>query len=124
MKKVLIVEDSMTMRRIVKNVVKQMGFLEENIYDAEDGVKGWELLKANNDFDLVLTDWNMPNMNGLELTKKIRSEYVNRGVTIFMITTEGGKTEVITALKAGVNNYMVKPFNAATFKEKIDALKK
>ena len=87
----------------------------------EDGLKAWKLLTEGH-YDIILTDWNMPNMNGLELVKKVRSEGTHQKTPIIMITTEGGKGEVITALKAGVNNYIVKPFNAEVLKEKLDGV--
>lgn len=121
--KILIVDDSSTMRRIIGNVVMQLGFTKENFDEAEDGVKAWKLLNEDN-FDIILTDWNMPNMNGLELVKKVRAEGSHQKTPIIMITTEGGKGEVITALKAGVNNYIVKPFNAGVLKEKLDGVLK
>ena len=118
--KILIVDDSSTMRRIIGNVVQQLGIAKGDFDEAEDGVVAWGLLQQNK-YDVILTDWNMPNMNGLELVKKIRGEgSAHRGTPTVMITTEGGKGEVITALKAGVNNYIVKPFNAQTLKEKLD----
>ena len=120
--RILIVDDSSTMRRIIGNVVQQLGFAKEDFDEAEDGVVAWKLFKENNNYDVVLTDWNMPNMNGLELVKTIRS--TDKKVPIVMITTEGGKGEVITALKAGVNNYIVKPFSAEILKEKLDGLVK
>ncbi len=120
--KVLIVDDSSTMRRIIGNVVGQLGIPKEDFDEAEDGVVAWKLL-AQNTYDIVLTDWNMPNMNGLQLVQKIRGEgSTHRTVPIIMITTEGGKSEVITALKAGVNNYIVKPFSADILKEKLDSV--
>ena len=121
--KILIVDDSSTMRRIIGNVVMQLGFSKENYDEAEDGLKAWNLLKENN-YDVILTDWNMPNMNGLELVKKVRMEGTHIKTPIIMITTEGGKSEVIEALKAGVNNYIVKPFPAETLKEKLDSVLK
>jgi len=121
--KILIVDDSSTMRRIIGNVVMQLGFAKDDFDEAEDGVKAWKLL-CESHYDIILTDWNMPNMNGLELVKKIRSEGDHVKTPIIMITTEGGKSEVITALKAGVNNYIVKPFNAAILKEKLDGVLK
>ncbi len=121
--KILIVDDSSTMRRIIGNVVMQLGFSKEDFDEAEDGVKAWKEL-SNNSYDIVLTDWNMPNMNGLELVKKIRSEGTHQSIPVIMITTEGGKSEVITALKAGVNNYIVKPFSAEVLKEKLDSVLK
>jgi two-component system chemotaxis response regulator CheY len=120
--RILIVDDSSTMRRIIGNVVQQLGVAKDDFDEAEDGVVAWKLFKEKNDYDVVLTDWNMPNMNGLELVKAIRG--VNTEIPIVMITTEGGKGEVITALKAGVNNYIVKPFSAEILKEKLDGLVK
>lgn len=121
--KILIVDDSSTMRRIIGNVVMQLGFAKDNFDEAEDGVKAWKLLSEAH-YDVILTDWNMPNMNGLELVKKIRSEGTHQKTPIIMITTEGGKNEVITALKSGVNNYIVKPFSAEVLKEKLDGVLK
>ena len=121
--KILIVDDSSTMRRIIGNVVQQLGFKKEDFDEAEDGVKAWKLL-GESKYDVILTDWNMPNMNGLELVKKTRGEGEHMKTPIIMITTEGGKGEVITALKAGVNNYIVKPFNAEILKEKLDGVLK
>ncbi len=121
--KILIVDDSSTMRRIIGNVVMQLGFTKDSFDEAEDGVKAWKLLSESR-YDVILTDWNMPNMNGLELVKKVRSEGIHQKTPIIMITTEGGKGEVITALKAGVNNYIVKPFNAEVLKEKLDGVLK
>ncbi len=120
--KVLIVDDSSTMRRIIGNVVQQLGIPKDDFDEAEDGVVAWKLL-TQNAYDVILTDWNMPNMNGLQLVQKIRGEgSTHRGVPVIMITTEGGKGEVITALKAGVNNYIVKPFSADILKEKLDGV--
>ncbi len=120
--RILIVDDSSTMRRIIGNVVQQLGVAKEDFDEAEDGVVALKLYKEKNDYDVVLTDWNMPNMNGLELVKAIRA--LDKKIPIVMITTEGGKGEVITALKAGVNNYIVKPFSADILKEKLDGLVK
>ncbi len=119
--KILIVDDSSTMRRIIGNVVMQLGHAKEDFDEAEDGVAAWKLLETKQ-YDIVLTDWNMPNMNGLDLVKKIRGGGAHQKTPIIMITTEGGKGEVITALKAGVNNYIVKPFSADVLKEKLDGV--
>ncbi|MGI6724413.1 MAG: response regulator [Arcobacteraceae bacterium] len=121
--KILIVDDSSTMRRIIGNVVMQLGFSKNDFDEAEDGIKAWKLLEEGR-YDLVLTDWNMPNMNGLELVQKIRGGGNHTKIPIIMITTEGGKAEVVTALKAGVNNYIVKPFSAEVLKEKLDGVMK
>ncbi|NPA11789.1 MAG: response regulator [Epsilonproteobacteria bacterium] len=141
MGKILVVEDSSTMRRIIKNTLVKIGFNKDDILEAEDGVKGWELYrKYKDEIKAVLTDWNMPNMNGLELVKKIRAfeqqqgilgkgpQFMKdiksgKGVKIVMITTEGGKDSVIEALKAGVNNYVVKPFTPQSLKEKLSQMK-
>ena len=120
--RILIVDDSSTMRRIIGNVVQQLGVSKDDFDEAEDGVVAWKLFQEKNNYDVVLTDWNMPNMNGLELVKTIRAK--DKKIPIVMITTEGGKGEVITALKAGVNNYIVKPFSADILKEKLDGLVK
>ncbi len=120
--RVLIVDDSSTMRRIIGNVVQQLGIKKEEFEEAEDGVVAWKLL-GESTFDVILTDWNMPNMNGLQLVQKVRAEGgAHKRTPIIMITTEGGKGEVITALKAGVNNYIVKPFSADILKEKLDGV--
>jgi two-component system chemotaxis response regulator CheY len=112
---VLVVDDSKTMQRIIKNSLHRIGL--EKIYVANDGEEAFEIFN-NKNFDLLITDWNMPNMNGLELVKKVREN--NQNIPIIMVTTEGGKKEVITALKAGVNNYIVKPFTPQTLKEKLN----
>lgn len=119
--KILVVDDSSTMRRIIGNVIMQLGFNKEDYDEAEDGVKAWKMLNEGQ-YDIILTDWNMPNMNGLELVKKIRAEGSHIKTPIIMITTEGGRGEVIAALRAGVNNYIVKPFPAETLKEKLDTV--
>ncbi len=121
--RILIVDDSSTMRRIIGNVVMQLGFSKDSFDEAEDGIKAWKLL-SENQYGVILTDWNMPNMNGLELIQKIRAGGAHQKTPIIMITTEGGKSEVITALKAGVNNYIVKPFSADVLKEKLDSVLK
>ena len=113
--KVLVVDDSSTMLRIITNVLNQLNI--NDVLTAKDGKEAWDLFQKHV-FDIILTDWNMPNMNGLDLVKHIRN--IDKEIPIIMITTEGGKTEVITALKAGVNNYIIKPFNAETLKEKLE----
>ena len=118
--KILVVDDSSTMRRIIKNTLNRLGYTE--LFDAEDGAKAWDVLSANPEIDVLITDWNMPEMNGLELVQKVRAEERYIDMPIIMVTTEGGKTEVITALKAGVNNYIVKPFTPQVLKEKLAAV--
>lgn len=118
--KLLVVDDSSTMRRIIKNTLQRLGY--EDILEAEHGVDAWNQMIASNDIKVLITDWNMPEMNGLELVKKVRAEDKYKDIPIIMVTTEGGKTEVITALKAGVNNYIVKPFTPQVLKEKLEAV--
>jgi len=112
--KVLAVDDSKTMLRIISNTLKRIG-----LNDIETAENGKEALEKYHKFspELILTDWNMPEMNGLEFVKAVRK--IDQDTPIIMITTEGGKAEVITALKAGVNNYIVKPFTPQVLKEKL-----
>jgi len=116
--KLLVVDDSSTMRRIIKNTLARIG--HKDVLEAENGKEAWSIMQANSDIDVLITDWNMPEMNGLELVKKVRAESKYEDLPIIMVTTEGGKKEVITALKAGVNNYIVKPFTPQVLKEKLE----
>jgi two-component system chemotaxis response regulator CheY len=118
--KLLVVDDSSTMRRIIKNTLARLGY--KDILEGGDGLEGWAAMDANPDIDMLITDWNMPEMNGLELVKKVRADARFKDLPIIMVTTEGGKAEVITALKAGVNNYIVKPFTPQVLKEKLGAV--
>lgn len=118
--KLLVVDDSSTMRRIIKNTLQRLGY--EDIFEAENGVEAWDILDKNSDMGVLITDWNMPEMNGLELVKKTRADSRFVDIPIIMITTEGGKVEVITAIKAGVNNYIVKPFTPQVLKEKLEVV--
>ena len=118
--KILVVDDSSTMRRIIVNTLARLGY--KDVVQAADGVEAWDALQANEDIGVVITDWNMPNMNGLELVKKIRALDKYKAMPIIMVTTEGGKKEVIIALKAGVNNYIVKPFTPQVLKEKLEGV--
>ena len=118
--KLLVVDDSSTMRRIIKNTLARLGY--KDVLEGADGVEGWAQMDANPDIDMLITDWNMPEMNGLELVKKVRADDRFKDTPIIMVTTEGGKAEVITALKAGVNNYIVKPFTPQVLKEKLGAV--
>jgi two-component system chemotaxis response regulator CheY len=111
--KILVVDDFSTMRRIVKNVLKQLGF--ENIEEAEDGVQALAKLKTGK-FGFMVSDWNMPNMDGLDFFKAARAEPTLKDLPFLMVTAEAEKEKVITAIQAGVNNYIVKPFTAELFK--------
>ena len=116
---VLVVDDYKTMIRIIRNLLKQLGF--DNVDDAADGSEALEKMQGKK-YGLVISDWNMEPMTGYELLKEVRSDE-NLSRTPFIMVTAESKTEnVIAAKKAGVNNYIVKPFNAATLKNKIDAV--
>ena len=111
---ILLVDDSRTIRNIQKNVLKQLGHTD--IVEAEDGVKALVLFKQQPP-DLMLVDWNMPNMDGITLIQKVRE--TNKTIPIIMCTTEAEKSRVLEAIKAGVNNYIVKPFTVESLGEKI-----
>jgi two-component system, chemotaxis family, chemotaxis protein CheY len=113
--KVLVVDDSSTMRRIISNSLTSIGNME--IVEAGDGMEGLTVLDDNPDTAIILTDWNMPNMNGLAFLTKVRE--TNKDIPIVMITTEAEKQNVVTAIKAGANNYIVKPFTPDVLKEKL-----
>jgi two-component system chemotaxis response regulator CheY len=117
--KVLVVDDFPTMRRIVKNLLKQLGF--ENIDEAEDGAQALSKLKAGG-YGLVVSDWNMPVMEGIDLLKNVREDESLKGIPFLMVTAEAEKDKVITAIKAGVDNYVVKPFTAEVLKEKLEKI--
>ncbi len=117
--KVLAVDDSATMRRIIKNQLKQSGV--DEVDEAENGREALALL-GRGGYDLLITDWNMPEMCGLDLVLEIRKTDPIRKLPILMITTISAKEDIVNALKAGVNNYMVKPFDAATLQAKVTQL--
>lgn len=114
--KILVVDDSLTMRKIIVNSLSRLGFKE--VVEAENGRKAFESL-SNGGADLILTDWNMPEVSGLELVQMVRGNDALKKTPILMITTNSAKEEVVEALKAGVNNYLVKPFTPEALKEKI-----
>ncbi len=115
--KVLVVDDFATMRRIVKGVLKQLGF--KDIIEADDGTTALNELKKE-DVGLIVSDWNMPKMTGLELLKKVREDEKLKSIPFIMVTAEGQKENVIEAVKAGVSNYIVKPFTPETLSEKLE----
>jgi two-component system chemotaxis response regulator CheY len=119
--KFLVIDDSRTMRRIMCNALNEIGY--EDVEEAEDGVDALRRLKENA-FDFVITDWNMPNMSGLELTQTIRNHPTYQELPILMVTTRGMKEDVFAAMKARVNNYLVKPFTPKLLREKIDMILK
>lgn len=114
--KILVVDDFATMRRIIKNVLRQIGFTD--ITEADDGKAAIKQLKAEK-YDLVLSDWNMPGMSGLELLNEVRADAELKGLPFVMITAEAKKENIIEAVKAGVTSYVVKPFTAETVGEKL-----
>ena len=114
--RVLVIDDFATMRKIEKNILGQLGI--KNVDEADDGSTALPKLKANK-YDVVLLDWNMPNMTGLELLKAMRAEDSLKTVPVIMVTAEALKDNVVAAAQAGVNDYVVKPFNAATLEEKL-----
>lgn len=116
---VLVVDDYKTMIRIIRNLLKQLGF--EDIDDAADGTEALEKMKQRR-YGLVISDWNMEPMTGYELLKEVRTDESLSRTPFIMVTAESKTENVIAAKKAGVNNYIVKPFNAATLKSKIDAV--
>ncbi|WKZ31845.1 MAG: chemotaxis response regulator CheY [Thermodesulfobacteriota bacterium] len=117
--KILVVDDFSTMRRIIKNILREIGY--NNVEEADDGTTALEKLRASK-FDFVVTDWNMPNMPGIELLKAIRSDGALKDTPVLMVTAEAAKENIVSAVQAGVNNYIVKPFTAAALKERIDLI--
>jgi two-component system, chemotaxis family, chemotaxis protein CheY len=114
--KILVVDDFATMRKVIRNLLKQVGY--ENIIEADDGINALKILKSQK-IDLVISDWNMPNMTGLELLKAVRSDEDLKSTPFLMVTAEALQDNVIAAVKAGVSNYIVKPFTAEVLNEKI-----
>ena len=117
--KILIVDDFSTMRRIIKNLLRDLGL--NNTHEADDGNTALPMLK-NGDFDFVVTDWNMPGMQGIDLLKAIRADESLRHLPVLMVTAVAKREQIIEAAQAGVNGYIVKPFTAATLKEKLDKI--
>jgi len=115
--KVLIVDDFPTMRRIVKNLLKDLGL--ENVDEAEDGMDAFSKLQGGG-FDLVISDWNMPNKDGLTLLKEIRADATLSKIPVLMVTAEAKKENIVAAAQAGANGYIVKPFTAAVLEEKLN----
>jgi len=116
---ILIVDDYKTMLRIIRNLLKQLGF--HNVDEATDGAEALYKLRSKN-YDLVISDWNMEPMTGYELLKEVRSDDMLKALPFIMVTAVSKTDNVIAAKKAGVNNYIVKPFNAATLKSKLTSV--
>jgi len=117
--KILVVDDFSTMRRIIKNLLKDLGF--SNIQEADDGSTALPMLQQG-DFEFVVTDWNMPGMQGIDLLRAIRADDKLKHLPVLMVTAEAKKEQIVAAAQAGVNGYVVKPFTAATLKEKLDKI--
>jgi len=117
--KILVVDDFSTMRRIIKNLLRDLGFT--NIQEADDGNTALPMLQQG-DFDFVVTDWNMPGMQGIDLLKEIRKDDNLSHLPVLMVTAEAKREQIIQAAQAGVNGYIVKPFTAVTLKEKLDKI--
>jgi two-component system chemotaxis response regulator CheY len=116
---ILIVDDFATMRRIVKTCLRQLGF--ENVTEAEDGKVALQKLQGN-EFKLIISDWNMPNMMGIDLLRNVRSDEKFKALPFLMVTAEAQKENVIEAAKAGVSNYIIKPFTADQLEAKLSAI--
>ena len=117
--KILVVDDMSTMRRIMKNILKQLGFA--NMEEAENGQEALQKLRADT-FGFVVSDWNMPVMPGIEMLRAIRADEKLKHIPVLMVTAEAQKENLIEAIQAGVNNYVVKPFTAETMQEKINKI--
>ena len=117
--KILVVDDFATMRRIIKNLLKQGEY--KNIIEAEDGADALKVLKSEK-VDFIISDWNMPNMTGLELLVAVRADSELSGLPFLMVTAESLKDNIVLAVKEGVSNYIVKPFTAEVLSEKIEKI--
>jgi two-component system chemotaxis response regulator CheY len=117
--KILVVDDFSTMRRIIKNLLRDLGFT--NVQEADDGSTALPMLHSGH-FDFVVTDWNMPGMQGIDLLREIRKDDNLKHMPVMMVTAEAKKEQIVAAAQAGVNGYIVKPFTAATLKGKLEKI--
>lgn len=117
--RVLVVDDFSTMRRIIKNILRQIGF--NNVVEADDGTTAWEVLNKDK-IDFIISDWNMPQMTGIELLRKVRASEEFGDLPFLMVTAEAQQENIIEAVQAKVSNYIVKPFTAEVMKQKIDKI--
>jgi two-component system, chemotaxis family, chemotaxis protein CheY len=118
--KILVVDDFSTMRRIVRNLLKELGFV--NIQEAEDGVDALAKLRTDYNFQFVVSDWNMPNMTGIDLLRAIRADAQLKHLPVLMVTAEAKRENIIEAAQAGASGYVVKPFTAGTLNEKLQKI--
>lgn len=117
--KILIVDDFSTMRRIIKNLMRDLGYA--NTHEADDGSTALPVLKSGS-FDFLITDWNMPIMQGIDLLKAVRADPLLASLPVLLVTAEARREQIVAAAEAGVNGYIVKPFTAQTLKEKIEKI--
>ncbi|MDR2076745.1 MAG: chemotaxis response regulator CheY [Desulfovibrio sp.] len=117
--RVLVVDDFSTMRRIIKNILRQLGF--NNVVEADDGTTAWDVLNKDK-IDFVISDWNMPQMTGIDLLRKVRGSEEFADLPFLMVTAEAQQENIIEAVQAKVSNYIVKPFTAEVMKQKIDKI--
>lgn len=117
--KILVVDDFSTMRRIIKNLLRDLGFT--NVDEADDGNTALPMLQTGK-YDFLITDWNMPGMTGIDLLKAVRAEGSLKSLPVLMVTAEAKRDQIVSAAQAGVNGYVVKPFTAAVLKEKIEKI--
>ncbi|MBI2801320.1 MAG: chemotaxis response regulator CheY [Gammaproteobacteria bacterium] len=117
--KILVVDDFSTMRRIIKNLLRDLGF--PNTHEADDGLTALQMLKAGS-FDFLITGWNMPGMQGIDLLKAVRADPLLAKLPVLLVTAEARRDQIVVAAEAGVNGYIVKPFTAQTLKEKLDKI--
>lgn len=115
--KILVVDDFSTMRRITKNILKEMGF--SNVAEAEDGLRALSVLRSQK-VDYIVSDWNMPNMEGIDLLKAVRADEQLKHLPFLMVTAETKKDLILEAAKSGVDGYVIKPFSPQTFSEKFE----
>ncbi|WP_319759161.1 chemotaxis response regulator CheY [Maridesulfovibrio sp.] len=118
--KVLVVDDFATMRRIIKNILRQIGFT--NIVEADDGTTAWETLNKDDSIEFIVSDWNMPQMTGIELLRKVRASEEFADLPFLMVTAEAQQENIIEAVQAKVSNYIVKPFTPDTLGQKINKI--
>ena len=117
--RILVVDDFATMRRIIRNLLQDLGF--SNIAEADDGNTAWPMLQ-NGSYDLLITDWNMPGMPGLDLLKAVRADARRAKLPVLMLTAEAKREQIVEAAQAGVNGYVIKPFTAETLKAKLEKI--
>ena len=117
--RILVVDDFATMRRIIRNLLQDLGF--SNIAEADDGNTAWPMLQ-NGSYDLLITDWNMPGMPGLDLLKAVRADARLAKLPVLMLTAEAKREQIVEAAQAGVNGYVIKPFTAETLKAKLEKI--